>query len=597
MLRTLFAAILPSRCLQALCLCSTLASSTAAAALPECKPSRECALERAQWLTLQQLTPASARRASVPVYSPAAVQLLKTLVVRDSREYRSGFTRQVLERAASVGQREVLLRDLARSLIAQQQDAAALPVIIDIVSIAERDLLYGAMARAQARAARIELAYWTASHMRAEASRDAVLLFIAERQLQAGATIGAGQTAAILERERPELQEEALQIQALAAARLDDGPRALQLASGLSTPATFAAAMHAIVEVQIQRNARVDALSSLRFELEQLRRRNAPDYATSEIAERLSLLGASTESLQLVKGSEAAQAQALAAIARGAARAGRFAEAQATLERVPAAQRAAVRSAAAFLAQQRIVLGGVDVASAFADANRFSPLPAKERSSWIRDTAQQLVRLRYLAQARDALNYEVDNVLQAPDCTDDCPRAAPPDTSKPCDPETRDGALCALTALQARFGFLEDADRTANQLRSEHALIRMSLVVARAQGTAGRGSIARRTFARSLALARLAPNNDYLNDAIKDYASWVATAPLHYAAFSEIDSATQELLRLDRNAACRNDGAPLAVVTAHAKAGQFAAAFAMTQSQLLCQQLDAYVRIYEQGMR
>jgi hypothetical protein len=37
------------------------------------------------------------------------------------------------------------------------------------------------------------------------------------------------------------------------------------------------------------------------------------------------------------------------------------------------------------------------------------------------------------------------------------------------------------------------------------------------------------------------------------------------------------------------------VVTAHAVAGDFATAFAMVQAQLQCQQLRAYLSIYERG--
>jgi hypothetical protein len=107
----------------------------------------------------------------------------------------------------------------------------------------------------------------------------------------------------------------------------------------------------------------------------------------------------------------------------------------------------------------------------------------------------------------------------------------------------------------------------------------------------------RRTFARSLGLARLEPNNSSLDRVIKAYADWVATAGLHRDALADLDAATRELLRFSRSAACRLDGGPLAVVSAHAAAGQYAAAFTLADTQLQCQQVSAYFSIYEHGLQ
>jgi hypothetical protein len=52
---------------------------------------------------------------------------------------------------------------------------------------------------------------------------------------------------------------------------------------------------------------------------------------------------------------------------------------------------------------------------------------------------------------------------------------------------------------------------------------------------------------------------------------------------------------LDKDAGCRTDGALLAVTSAHASAGQFATAFTLAETQLQCQQVTAYLRIFASG--
>jgi hypothetical protein len=579
----------PLRLILVLCVLSGLASSLAAATVPACKPSRACALERAQQLVLQQL-------AENPAPPRDAVKLLGALMINDAQEYRSGFTRTVLQRVAPAERREVLLKDLAQNLLARRRDAAALAVIIDLADVADRDSLYTDMALGHVRAGRFELAYWAADHMQVSVNRDQLLLSIADSQIVAGQSIPASQTAATLS-EQPTLRDNALSIQAQAAVQTGDASRALALAGEIAAPGSFAVAVKAIVMLQIKRNARGEALATVRFHRDQLRRRGTNLSDKLVIAQRLSRLGATPEALELLQGSEADQAAVLAQIAIGAARDERFTEALATLERIPESQRAAARPAAAMVAQLRAI-SGVDFATAFDAASAFSPLTPKERSAWVRDTVEQLVQLDNLPQARAGLNYDVENALREPECGADCPPVPDPgDPANRCAFGAREEALCTDAVLQARFGFIEDADRTANQLRSDQALICVLLDIAQAQIKAGRAALARRTFALMLTMARQEANNGYLDRVISAYANWVATDRLHQDALSDLYSATRELARVDKRAACRPDGAPLAVATAYAAAGVFATAFAMAETQLQCQQVNAYLRIHERGLR
>jgi len=588
------------RILLILCVLASTLSSVAAATLPACTPSRACALERAKQAVLQQIAPnpGIGRNTSVP--SRDAVKLLSTLMRSDAQEYRSGFTRTVLTQLAANGQ-QALLQDVARELIAKQRDAVALQALIDIRELPERDSLYQEIAVGHARGSRFELAYWAAGRMQASSDRDALLLFIAERQLQAGEGEAAAQTATALgERARDQSsRDESLRIQAVAAAQRGDPRRALELANQIAMPVPFGRAMQSIAELQIQRNSRSDALATVRFHREQLQRRGLTSSAESQIAERLAQLDATSEALRLVSGAQAEQASVLAAIARGAALAERFDEALALLDKIPAEQRPTVRTTALFMAQQRAV-HGIDFGTAFDAANAFSPIPPKERSRWVRETVLLLGRMNDLPRARDGLNYELDKVQQDPEsdleCGENCPpNAATPDPAQPCRLGFREEALCNVALLQARLGFIEDAERTSNLLRSDQAVIGTLLAIAKAQITAGRTALVRRTFARSLALARLISNNAFLDSVIKAYANWVATAPLYFDALTELNSATRELLRFDTGAACRVEGAPLAVAAAYASAGLFATAFALVETQLQCQQVNAYLAIYERG--
>jgi hypothetical protein len=566
-----------------------VASSLAAATLPACKPSRACALARAQQLVLQQL-------AENPAPPRDVVNLLAALMSGDAQNYRSGFTRTVLQRVASAERREELLKDLARNLLARKHDAAALAVIIDIADVAERDSLYKDLALDHVRGHRFELAYWAADHMQAGVDRDQLLLIIADSQVLAGLATPASQTAATLS-EQPGLRNDALRIQAQAAAQSGDARRALELAEQIALPEAFGMAMKSIAELQIKRNARADALASVRFHRDQLRRRGALRAATLEIAERLALLGAVPEALEMVQGSDRDRAGVLAGIAMGAARDERFTEALAMLERIPTDQRAALRYAAAVVAQRR-AMSGIDFGTAFEAANAFSPLPSKERSRWVLDAALQLARIDNLPRARDALSYEVETAQQEPPCGADCPPVPDPrDPAKRCELGGPDEALCNASSLQARLGFIEDADRTANLIRSDQALIGVLLEIAQAQITAGRDVLARRTFARCLVLARREPNNRLLDNVTQAYANWVATAPLHYDALPDLYSAARELVRIDESTRCRADAAPLAVASAHASAGSFATAFEMVETQLQCQQVNAYLNIHQRGLK
>jgi tetratricopeptide (TPR) repeat protein len=579
----------------ALCLLCGL-SSLEAATLPTCTPSRACALDRAQRLVLDYLTADPAAKPSMAATATDAAQLLSSLMLRDPREYRSGFTRRALQKMIAADQ-EALLEAVARQLIERQRDALALEVILDIKGTTQRNSLYQDMALAHVRTQRFDLAYWAAGRMQVGGDRDRVLLTIAEGQLQAEQSIAAGQTAAlVMERTRAlsATRDDTLRIQAQAAAQLGDAKRALEVAGRITQAEPFAAALKSIADLQIERDARTEALATVRFYREQLRRGRSTLSARLEIAERLSRLGAEREALELVQGSAVDQARTLAAIAVGAARDGRFAEALAALEKTPSEQRNTIRNAAALIAQLRI-LSGVDFGTAFGSVGTFSPLSPQERSAWVRNTAQALVQRDNLAAARDGLNYEVENALQETGCASaDCAPITRIPASK-CDFGPRDESLCNAAILQAQLGFTEDADRAVNFLRSQQASITVTLAVADGLIAAGRPVLARRTFDRALRLARLEPNLSYFHGTLKAYASWVATAPEQQEALTEIDAATRELTRLDKNAGCRTDGALLAVTTAHASAGQFATAFTLTETQLQCQQVNAYLRIYEHG--
>jgi hypothetical protein len=589
------------RIILVLCVLCSLSWDVAAATLPACTPSRACALDRAKRLVLQQLAADPSSGRSVPSVQQDAVKLLTALMLGDPREYRSGFTRTVLDRIAPSAQ-DQLLEDLARTLIQRQYDVVALQPLVDIEEVSDRDSLYEDMALSHARRRRFELAYWAATRMRGGTDRDQLLLTIADGQLQTGLALSASQTAATLmdrTREQPALRESVSRIQAEAAAQLGDTRRALELAAQIATLEPFTMALRSIAEQQIERNARTDALTTVRFHRDQLRRRGTSRSAEFEIAERLSLLGAAPEALGMVQGSELEQAQLLAAIARGAARDARFSEALATLEKIPTGQRAAVRGIAAFVAQQR-ALHGIDFATAFDAASAFSPMSGQERFGWVRSTVLLLVRIENLQRARDGLNYAVEIAVQEPECgaaVDCAPTSGPREPANPCDFASRDAALCNAALLQARLGFIDDADRTTLLLRSEHAQITALLAVAAGQITASRTVLVRQTFARALRLAQLEPNRGYLDPALKAYAGWVATAQKQHDALPELYSAARELIRLDSNAACKPEGAPLVVATTHASAGQFATAFAMVETQLQCLQLEAYLSFYERGQR
>jgi hypothetical protein len=586
------------RILLALCVLCGL-SSLEAATLPACTPSRACALERAKQLVLQQLLADPASRRSAQPSQQGAVELFSVLMLRDPREYRSGFTRATLQKVADADQ-QALLEDVARELIERQRDTAALEVIVDIRDVAERDSLYQDMAIAHVQARRFELAYWAAARMQAGVDRDWVLLTVADAQLQAAQAIAASQTAAMLmERtsEESPARDNTLRIQAAAAAQLGDARRALEVVGRIRQPEAFAAALKSIADLQIERKARTEALATVRFHREQWRERRGSKSVELDIAERLSRLGADREALEMVQGSALEQARTLAAIAVGAARNARFPEALATLEKIPTEQRRGVRATAALVAQLRIV-SGVDFATAFGSVDAFSPLSPQERSAWVRNTAQLLVQQDNLPGARDGLNYGIENALQEPECeagADCAPASAPRSPASKCDFGPRDESLCHTAILQAQLGFVEDAERAANLLRSEPALITVMLAIAQGQITAGRPRLAQRTFARALRLARREPNLGYFERTLKAYASWVATAPEHQDALAEIHAATRELTRLDKDAGCRTDGALLAVTSAHASAGQFATAFTLAETQLQCQQVTAFLRIHASG--
>jgi hypothetical protein len=257
---------------------------------------------------------------------------------------------------------------------------AALEVIVDIRDVADRDSLYQHMAIAHLHAGRFELAYWAAGRMQAGVDRDRVLLSVADAQLQADQAIAAGQTAAIvMERthEQSPERDDTLRIQAGAAAQLGDARRALEVVGRIRQPESFATALKSIADLQIERKTRSEALATVRFHREQWRERRGSSSVGLDIAERLSLLGADREALEMVQGSGLNQARTLAAIAVGAARDARFEQALAMLEKIPAEQRGRVRAAAARVAQLRI-LSGADFATAVGSAGAFSPLSARQ---------------------------------------------------------------------------------------------------------------------------------------------------------------------------------------------------------------------------